>query len=59
VFLREGKMLYNHFGPEKDTREGGRKIKSIIENRNINMVCGYNYVIDYSDWKSKFDNLCV
>ncbi len=59
VFLREEKMLYNPFGPEKDTREGGRKIKSIIENRNIKVVCGYNYVIDYSDWKSKFDNLCV
>ena len=59
VFLKEGKMLYNPFGPEKNTREGGRKLKIIIENRNINVVCGYNYVVDYSDWKEKFNNFCV
>ena len=52
-------MVYNPFGPENDTREGGRKLKNIIENRNINVVCGYNYVIDYADWKALFNNLCV
>jgi len=59
VFLKGGETRYNPFGPAKDTREGGRRLKSIIEGRNINVVCGYNYVIDYVDWKSKFDNLCV
>jgi len=61
VFIKEGKMAYNPFGPKKDTREGGRKLKNIIEKRNINLntVCGYNYVIEYADWKEKFDNLCV
>jgi hypothetical protein len=59
VFIKEGNMVYNPFGPEKDTREGGRKLKNIIENRNINMVCGFNYVIDYADWKVLFNNLCV
>ena len=59
VFLKEGEMLYNPFGPKKDTRDGGRKLKNIIENRNINAVCGYNYVVDYTDWKTKFDNLCM
>ena len=52
-------MRYNPFGPEKDTREGGKKLKSIIEGRKIDVVCGYNYVVDYVDWKHKFDNLCV
>jgi hypothetical protein len=32
VFLKEEKMLYNHFGTEKETREGGRKIKSVFLN---------------------------
>ncbi|MEE9605469.1 MAG: MBL fold metallo-hydrolase [Candidatus Scalindua sp.] len=59
VFLKEGKMRYNPFGPEKDTREGGKKLKSLIEGRKIDVVCGYNYVVDYVDWKPKFDNLCV
>ena len=57
VFIKEGKMLYNPFGPVKDTREGGRKLMSIIRNRNINMVCGYNYVVDFADWKAMFDTL--
>ncbi|MHC4182424.1 MAG: hypothetical protein ACYSR0_03665 [Planctomycetota bacterium] len=52
-------MRYNSFGPVKDTREGGRKLKNIIEGRNIDIVCGYNYVVDYVDWKPKFDNLCM
>ena len=59
VFLNGGEMRYNPFGPEKDTGEGGRKLKSIIEGRKINVVCGYNYVVDYADWKVMFDNLCM
>lgn len=59
VFLSKGKMLYNPFGSEIDTREGGGKLKNIIEKRHINVVCGYNYVVDYTDWKVLFDNLCV
>ncbi len=59
VFIKNGKMLYNPFGPEMNTREGGAKLKGIIENRDINVVCGYNYVLDYAEWRAKFDKLCV
>ncbi len=59
VFMKHGKMLYNPFGPEKETREGGVRLKCIIENRKINTVCGYNYVVDYVEWKEMFDQLCV
>jgi hydroxyacylglutathione hydrolase len=59
VFIKDGKMIYNPFGPDKETREGGTKIKSIIENRDIEIVCGYNYVVDYVEWRVKFDKLCV
>ena len=58
VFLKGGKMLYNPFGPAKETRDGGRKLKSIIRNRKIDLVCGYNYVEDFTNWKKKFNNLC-
>ena len=59
VFLKDGEMRYNPFGPVKDTGDGGRMLKNIIEKREINVVCGFNYVVDYVEWKAKFDNLCV
>ncbi len=59
VFMKDAEMLYNPFGPENETREGGAKLKGIIESRKINTVCGYNYVEDYVEWKKMFDNLCV
>ncbi len=58
LFLKGGKMLYNTFGPVKETREGGRKLKSVIRKRKIEFVCGYNYVEHYANWKAKFDKLC-
>ena len=59
VFLKDGEMRYNPFGPVNDTGDGGRMLKNIIEKREINVVCGFNYVVDYVEWKAKFDNLCV
>ncbi len=61
VFIRSGRMAYNPYGPKKETVEGGRKLKNIIEKRsiNINTVCGFNYVIEYANWKEMFDKLCV
>lgn len=59
VFLQDENMRYNPYGPEKDTREGGRKLKRSIEKRTINTVCGFNYVTDYTNWKHQFDVLCT
>lgn len=59
VFMQNSEMLYNPFGPEKETREGGAKLKGIIRNRDIKTVCGYNYVVDAVEWRKKFDKLCV
>lgn len=59
VFIKGDKMLYNPYGPEKDTKEGGKKLKGIIENRDINIVCGYNYVVNYVEWFQKFSKLYV
>ena len=34
----------------------GGKLKN---EQYICQVCGYNYVIDYANWKALFDDLCV
>ena len=51
-------FIFNPYGPSKNTLDGAIKLKEIIENRNLNKVCGYNYVVDFTYWKEKFDLLC-
>jgi len=57
VFYGIDKMKYNPFGPDNKTKEGGRKLMKIIRNNHIVSVCGYNYVVDFSDWIEKFNTL--
>ncbi len=54
VFLDGDGMKYNPFGPAGQTIDGGKRIGEILEGRRISTVCGYNYVIDYNDWKRRF-----
>ena len=51
---RNDKFIFNPYGPSKDTMEGAIKLKKIIETRKLTIVCGYNYVLDFSYWKEKF-----
>jgi len=53
----EGGMSFNLFGPQKETRECAFKIDEVLQGRKINKVCGYNYVIDYKEWKKRFARL--
>lgn len=57
VFLREGGMGFNPFGPQKETRDRAKKIDEVLQGREISKVCGYNYVVDYKDWKEGFSYL--
>ncbi len=57
VFLRGNGMQFNPFGPQKETRECATKIDRILQGRELNKVCGWNYVSDYKDWKERFDHL--
>ncbi len=50
-------MSFNLFGPQKETRECAFKIDEVLQGRKINKVCGYNYVIDYKEWKKRFARL--
>lgn len=55
VFLDGDGMKYNPFGPAGRTVEGGRLIGELLVGRKLSTVCGYNYVLDYDDWKRRFD----
>ncbi|HBA86587.1 MAG TPA: MBL fold metallo-hydrolase [Geobacter sp.] len=55
VFLADGGMKYNPFGPAGQTVAGGDRIMSYLEGRQLSTVCGYNYTIGYKEWKRRFD----
>jgi hydroxyacylglutathione hydrolase len=55
VFLTDNRMKYNPFGPADRTMEGGRRIAEILRDRKITTVCGYNYLVEYPEWKRRFD----
>ena len=54
VLLRNKKLIFNPYGPFKPTLEGALKLFSIIKNKDLNEVCGVNYVMDYQKWKIRF-----
>ena len=54
VFLQDDGMTLNPYGPLDETIAGSKRIKEALEGRSISKVCGYNYVVEYSEWKRKF-----
>ncbi|TVM03299.1 MAG: MBL fold metallo-hydrolase [Candidatus Brocadia sp. WS118] len=57
VFPEGNGMRFNPFGPQKETRECAATINTVLQGRGLSKVCGWNYVVDYKDWKERFDNL--
>jgi len=57
VFVSGDLMRFNPYGNTQNTKLGGLKLSKIIESKDLVKVCGYNYLIDYSDWKKKWDML--
>ena len=57
VFLKGERARYNPYGPADETAQAGRKLRDILEGRDVATVCGWNYVTDYQDWKPRFDRL--
>jgi glyoxylase-like metal-dependent hydrolase (beta-lactamase superfamily II) len=55
VFLEGDGMKLNPFGPADRTIAGSCRIRELLDGRDLATVCGYNYVIDYPDWRSRFD----
>lgn len=57
VHIYRDEMIFNPFGPGRETVQGGSMIMGILENREIKTVCGFNYVKSYSYWIEKFNTL--
>ena len=55
VFLIGESMKYNPYGPVGLTVSGGKRIREILEGRILTQVCGVNYVVNYCEWKRKFE----
>ena len=57
LFIKDGSMRFNPFGPDDKTRTGGFMAREVIERYDIETVCGFNYFMDYGEWKDMFDEL--
>lgn len=50
IFFRKGVVKLNPFGPREATVAGAEKLLSILDTKDISIVCAYNYVTDYPIW---------
>ena len=57
VFVKPDSMKFNPYGPQLQTRKNAERISKIAEEKEITLVCGYNYVEEYPVWQRKFENL--
>ncbi len=57
VFIRDGVMRFNPFGPADKTIKGGHMAQEIIKHRDLNTVCGYNYFMGFKEWNGMFQGL--
>ena len=54
---RNNSFIFNPYGPSANTIDGAKKLKKLIKNRKLTIVCGYNYVMNYHNWKNQFESL--
>jgi len=57
VFLTPAGMIFNPYGPERETRRQASRIFDVLANRPLLTVCGYNYVARFADWLPDFERL--
>lgn len=57
VLFRNNRMIFNPFGPQTRTVKGGHHLKHLLDERNINKICGVNYVMDFKDWYPRYKSL--
>lgn len=57
VFLEGNGMKLNPFGPADQTMAGYRRIRELLAGRRLATVCGYNYVIAFSEWWRRFESM--
>ncbi|MFX1310877.1 MAG: MBL fold metallo-hydrolase [Promethearchaeota archaeon] len=54
LVLRDQRFILNPYGPIQPTMGGAMKLRDLIKNRELDEVCGVNYVMDYPKWKKRF-----
>ena len=55
-FFFEGTgMKLNPFGPADRTLAGSHHLRELLDGCTLSTVCGYNYVMDYPEWRRRFD----
>lgn len=57
VFIKDGTMRFNPFGPADKTRAGGDDARKILQGRDLKTVCGFNYFMDFTGWWRMFTAL--
>ncbi len=53
--LKSQGFTLNPYGPAQSTLNGAKRLRDLIKNRNIETVCGFNYVIEYNKWNIRFN----
>jgi len=54
LVLKDQRFILNPYGSIQSTMEGAKLLKKIIKNRELDEVCGVNYVLDYHKWIKRF-----
>ncbi|NVM44270.1 MAG: MBL fold metallo-hydrolase [Candidatus Lokiarchaeota archaeon] len=57
VSVSGGNMHFNPYGPHDKTIAGANVMDNILNKHILRKVCGFDYVLDYSEWKAAFDIL--
>ncbi|MHB8764510.1 MAG: rubredoxin-like domain-containing protein [Deferrisomatales bacterium] len=57
VFVNDGRMRLNPFGPAEATRDGARRLLTRLEGRDLRTVCGYRTVDAYEPWRRQLHEL--
>jgi hydroxyacylglutathione hydrolase len=59
LLFREGRMVFNPYGPAGETLARGQRILALLQERPTppNWVCGVNYVMEYPLWWRKFQQM--
>lgn len=53
------KMQFNPYSDMVEIRAAGQRVRALMDDRRntLTTVCGYNYVVDFDDWRGDFDRM--
>ena len=57
VFPPGPEMRFNPYSPHEEIRARAHRVREIVGARALKAVCGYDYVVDFDDWRRDFDRV--